>query len=187
MNVITTNKSNGYYIPYLEGNAGMTLLSLESGSNDDGYYLLPNGLDFVFPFYDIEYSSDIYVGTNSYITFGYGSTSLSASCNSPGRGIFFNTKDNSCDNLYFLKEKNRLRIRFEGYNATSGTPPYTFVWECSLWRNGNITLVTGDIENLEASFTGMTDDLGNCQQFSISPNKTFVFIKNGSFYNVITK
>ncbi len=188
MNIVVIAPNNSFYIPYLEGAAGMTLkTSPNSGSNDDGYFTLPDNIDFNFPFFDSFFrANQIFIGTNSYITFGYGTTEYTTfDCTSPGNGLFISSKDNRCENLYYLQLRDRLRLRFEGFNSSGGGAlPYDLIWECSLWNNGNITLVTGGV-NLTgfSSITNGTED--SCKSFIKQPNKTIIFIKENWGYQII--
>lgn len=93
------------------------------GSNDDGYWTL------ALPF-DIEYLgttySNIYVGTNSYVTFGSGSSVYAGiSVSTPNLPkIMLCAADNSVQRIYYGVEgttPNRTyRVRIEGNASTTG-------------------------------------------------------------------
>jgi hypothetical protein len=94
------------------------------GGQDDGYWTVP--LPFPVTFIGATYNS-IFVGTNTYITFGSGSvvySQLNAS-NPPFPKIMISCADNSCQRIYYGAEgtaPNRtFRIRWEGTASTSGT------------------------------------------------------------------
>lgn len=95
-----------------------------TGSQDDGYWAVP--LPFPITFIGTTYNS-IYVGTNSYITFGFGSPNYSQlnATNPPFPKIMISAADNSCQRMYYGAEgsaPNRtFRIRWEGTASTSGT------------------------------------------------------------------
>jgi hypothetical protein len=95
-----------------------------TGNNDDGFWTLtlPFNVEFIGLTTNI-----IYPGTNTYITFGGGSSNFSSlSFSNPAlRKIMISSADNSCQRLYYGTEgssPNRTyRIRYEGNAATSGT------------------------------------------------------------------
>ena len=94
------------------------------GTNDDGYWTLtlPFNIEFIGLTTNI-----VYPGTNTYITFGGGSTNYSALSfsNPPLRKIMMSCADNSCQRLYYGTEgsspSRTYRIRYEGNNNTTGT------------------------------------------------------------------
>jgi len=94
------------------------------GNNDDGYWTL--SLPFNISFNGTSYNT-IYVGTNTYITFGGGSTNyLSLSVSNPAfNKIMISSADNSAQRIYYGTEgssPNRTyRVRWEGNNSTTGT------------------------------------------------------------------
>lgn len=95
-----------------------------SGNNDDGFWTLtlPFNVEFIGLTTNI-----VYPGTNTYITFGGGSSAFSSlSFSNPAlRKIMISCADNSCQRLYYGTEgssPNRTyRIRYEGNDATTGT------------------------------------------------------------------
>lgn len=95
-----------------------------SGSQDDGFWTVP--LPFPVTFIGTTYNT-IYVGTNTYITFGGGSSNYSqlGATNPPFPKIMISCADNSCQRIYYGTEgtaPNRtFRIRWEGTASTSGT------------------------------------------------------------------
>ncbi len=95
-----------------------------TGGADDGYWTVP--LPFSVTFCGTTYNT-IYVGTNTYITFGGGSTAYSqlTGTNPPFPKIMISCADNSCQRIYYGVEgtaPNRTyRIRWEGTASTSGT------------------------------------------------------------------
>ena len=91
----------------------------------------------------------MYIGSNSYATFGGGSTQYSGlSASSPSFAkIFVGAADNSYQRLYYKQgfvsgSQNYYRIRFEGNSSTSGTVGTPgIVWEMTFFDsqlfNGN--------------------------------------------------
>lgn len=109
----------------LLGSASLTAsTTVSSGNNDDGYWSLV--LPFNISFNGTSYNT-IYVGTNTYITFGSGATvyaGISIS-NPPYPKIMISSSDNSCQRIYYGTEGSSpdrtYRVRYEGTAATSGT------------------------------------------------------------------
>jgi hypothetical protein len=95
-----------------------------TGNADDGYWTIP--LPFNISFAGSSYNT-IYVGTNTYITFGGGSNLYySLGLTTPAfPKIMISCADNSCQRIYYGTEgssPNRtFRVRYEGTNSTSGT------------------------------------------------------------------
>jgi len=95
-----------------------------AGNNDDGFWTLT--LPFNISYLGNSYST-VYVGTNSYITFGGGSTAYSnLSATTPNLPkIMWGATDNSVQRIYFGTEgsaPNRTyRVRIEGNAGLSGT------------------------------------------------------------------
>jgi hypothetical protein len=116
----TTGTSNITYNPY-----GLTgLASSTSNAGDDNFWTvnLPWNVNFLGTFY-----SQVFVGTNSYITFGAGSSAFSSlSGGNPAvPKIMIGAADNSGQRIWFgtvdTAPNRRFIIRFEGTAATSGT------------------------------------------------------------------
>jgi hypothetical protein len=95
-----------------------------SGTNDDGFWTLtlPFNVEFIGLTTNI-----VYPGTNTYITFGGGSSAFNGlSFSNPAfRKIIMSSADNSCQRIYYGTEgssPNRTyRIRWEGTASTGGT------------------------------------------------------------------
>ncbi len=63
--------------------AGHTeITSWTSGTADDGYFLVPD-IGFAFPFYGVDHQTDVYIGSNGYMTFGAGVTSTQSGTTIP--------------------------------------------------------------------------------------------------------
>ena len=112
-----------------------------SVSQDDNFSQITFPAGFTTTFNLVSYSS-VFIGSNTYITFGNGSSayaSLSAS-NPPFPGVHMCAKDNSWQLMMWKLENgdNNLRIRYEGNNTTSGTPRSpTIVYEAVFYRNSS--------------------------------------------------
>lgn len=141
---ITTDASSGTVTSItssLLGAASLTAsTSPSTGDNDDGYWTL--SLPFNINFAGTSYNT-IYVGTNTYITFGGGSVAFSSLglTNPAFPKIMISCKDNSCQRLYYGTEgssPNRTyRVRYEGHNFNAGgilgSP--TMVYEAIFYEN----------------------------------------------------
>lgn len=141
-----------------------------TGTNDDGYWTLtlPFNVEFVGLTTNV-----VYPGTNTYITFGGGSTNYSTlSFSNPAfRKIMISADDNSCQRLYYGTEgssPNRTyRIRYEGDNSTTGVLGSPgMVYETVFYENSpsqiDIHIGINDREGViggpEASFYDATHD-----------------------------
>ena len=112
---------------------------------DDGHYNL--SLPFVVEFLGLTYSN-VYVGSNSYLTFGAGSTQYSSlTYSSPSvPGIFINSGDRSFQKLYTKTNVDSFVIRYEGSVGTSnngGIPDPEIEWEITLFNNNVIDINIG--------------------------------------------
>lgn len=112
-----------------------------TGVEDDGYWRVP--LPFNITYLSTSYS-DVYIGTNTYITFGGGSTNYSGldATNPALPKIMISCADNSCQRIYYGTEgsvPNRtFRIRYEGTNSTVGTlGSPNMVYEVIFYENNN--------------------------------------------------
>lgn len=125
---ITTSGSSGTVTSITNSLLGAGSLTSSTvptvGNNDDGYWTL--NLPFSIQFVGLS-TNVIYPGTNTYITFGNGSTIYSGiSFSNPNLyKILISAADNSCQRLYYGAEgvaPNRTyRIRYEGNGSISGT------------------------------------------------------------------
>lgn len=126
---------------YLGGSTGLTESTIPTvGSQDDGYWTIT--LPFSVTFAGTSYST-VYVGSNSYLTFGGGSAVYSGlgQSNPPYPKIMVSSFDTSCQRVFYgvsgTAGSRRFRIRFEGhyrYNGgVVGSP--TMVWEVTFYEN----------------------------------------------------
>ena len=141
-NQITTSTGTATVVGIASSLFGGTGLSSSitpySGTNDDGYWLL--SLPFNITYNGISYAS-VNIGTNSYLTFGAGSSvysNLSAS-NPPVPKIMITAADNSAQRIYYgsvgSAPNRTYRVRWEGTNATGGTlGSPNMVWEATFYE-----------------------------------------------------
>jgi len=107
------------------------------------------------------------VGSNSYITFGFGSNfyySLSAS--RPGRGLIIQAADNSYQRVWAgVVSGSKMRVYWEGTSSTGGTPGFpNMVWETTFYSNNNIMVVVSLMGRSGAQY-GISDG----SQYVIQP------------------
>ena len=93
------------------------------GSNDDGYWTLD--LPFDITYLGVTYSQ-VFVGTNGYISFGGGSVSFTPSAsNPPYPKIMLGSGDTSVQRIYYgiqgIDGSRNFIIRVEGSSAVAGT------------------------------------------------------------------
>lgn len=143
---------------------------------DDFNYNLGD-IGFDFPFYDTTHRSAIFVGSNSYITFGFGSNNYnSLSASNPGKGILIAAADNGIIGGLYTRKDNpgtSFRIRFEGTNRSTNYPK-NIIWETTLYSNGNIKIITETIEQKAGAVSMITKGDGSSYQtsFTIGSNET---------------
>jgi hypothetical protein len=124
----------------LFGGAGLTAsTSPTQGNNDDGYWTL--SLPFNVTYNGTSYGS-VYLGTNSYLTFGGGSEAygLLDPSNPALPKIMISARDNSAQRIYYgvvgSAPNRTYRVRWEGTNSTSGTlGDPNMVWEATFYEN----------------------------------------------------
>ena len=94
---------------------------IQNASADDAYTIVPN---FPFTFYHSgKASANVYVGSNSYLTYGGGSNVFNtlSSSNPPLPKFFLGSADNSYQRVSYYIGTDYVRLRYEGTGATSGT------------------------------------------------------------------
>jgi hypothetical protein len=95
-----------------------------SGSNDDGFWQI--NLPFNVTYLSVDYTA-VYVGTNTYLTFGSGSANYSglSASNPPLPKIMISSADNSVQRIYHgvegIAPNRTYRVIVEGNANTSGT------------------------------------------------------------------
>lgn len=136
-------------IPYVEnGITGLTNLGAPTtigtggvDDNDDAHWQIPD-IGFPIQYLGGTYQSNIYVSSNSYITFGAGYTFLDVVEDSPFiRKIFLSAGDRNCESMYggvFGTAPNRTYIvRYEGYDGAYGgayEPSPNVIWEAKFYE-----------------------------------------------------
>jgi hypothetical protein len=125
-----------------EGRAG--LVSLFNQSFDDSFVNV--FLPFNFQFLGVNYGSradGVFVGSNSYITFGNGSSTFSSlgANNPPYPAIHIGSSDNSFQRVLVGGTSDKYRVRFEGTASSSGVVDSpNIVWEAIFYSNNSLLI-----------------------------------------------
>jgi len=152
---------------------------IQNASADDSFLSL--GSDLV-PFFGEDYQ--LYVGANSYITFGAGKTYYSSfSCTSLGPAVMIGAADNSYQRIYEFDLPGVIGCRYEGNDGTSGTVGDPgIVWEVLIFTGGLIQLIVGRHDRLSAAtgYNALTDGTEeNCISLTLTEGQSYVFEPDG--------
>ena len=122
-----------------QGRTGLT--TIVSALADDANITIGD-IGFDFPLYGALYRSNIFAGSNGYLTFGFGTNAYSSlSLTNPGRALMVMAADRSWLYVGVQQSTGSFRTRWEGQTGSStGT---SMVWEATLFANGVIQLVFG--------------------------------------------
>jgi hypothetical protein len=160
----------------LQGSASMT--NIQAFSVDDGSVGLGD-FGFDFRYYDGTFRTNVYIGSNSYITFGFGSSSYSAlSHTNPGRALHLGSRDVSYQNVYVQASANAFRVRYEGAQGTSGVS--TRLIEVTFFSDGAIMVVKQTPDN-SGLWTVTKGDGVAYTDFAPSTETSFVIVPNADF------
>lgn len=175
----------GNYITTKTTSTVFTLI--RTGYVDDANDLLPN-IGFDFPFYGTNYRSNIYVGTNSYVTFGFASSEYqNFSATNPGRGIYVAASDNGLASLggyYYNSQPGIFTIRYKGTNRLSGTSAVDIDWDVILFSSGNIRIIKRGMSVRSGAYNAITrGDNIKFTTFSPTANETLNFTYNSTTQN----
>ena len=165
-----------------QGSAALT--RIQQNLVNDGYVAVSDiGFDFFF-FLGTNYRYTLYVGSNSYVTFGFGSTvSYSLSATNPGRGLLIAAGDRSYTNVWAGQENDTFRIRFEGNTWAAGTPGTPIVWELTLFPDNVMQLVTGTIPTQPDGVSLLSNGAFGLT-YAIASNSSWVFQPSGATYTI---
>lgn len=160
----------------LAGSSGLSTVVGPSASVDDSSYKLT--LPFAFNFFGNDYGNDnnggVYVGTNSYVTFGFGSNAYNVTPTTPGHGVMVRATDNRIEALYAGSENGgeSFRVRYEGNNFSGTT---NIVWEMTFYASHNyIQLVTGALPVSGSTINGITDGTAMLPSYTFAANTSYV-------------
>jgi hypothetical protein len=147
----------------------------------DDDYGGPYGLTFTFPYYGNNYT-DIYVGSNGFVSFGAGSTSLSNQCTVPSTttpnnliAAMWDDLDpgDTSDYVYALVYPSSCPagdgtqtcavIQYDNYHHYPGGGAIAGTWEIILYEGGDILIQFQDVgsEAGSGSTTGIEDSTGD--------------------------
>lgn len=175
----------------LLGSANMLSSDLTNSFDDSN--IIIGDIGFNFPFYNSSFSGDlIYVNSNSYITFGYGSLAYSnLSRTNPGAGLFINPGARSYQAVYGIKNSNSFRIIYEGSQLSNSNLTYNVVWEVTLFNSGTIQLVISDFnigQGVAYTLSYLTQRNGTeFVDFVPATNSFYVFArKSSTLYEVVS-
>ncbi len=184
------------------GSAGMTQFIFSSEDDTFENRSIPFNLTFNNNTY-----SDIYFTSNTYLTFGsgtsqFGGVTLGPNASPSIPGIHFGTADNSWQRVYDISGTNVYRLRYEGSASTTGTVGSpNIVYEVTFFKQQNpsddiyVEIVFG-IHNRPSGVFGMTDgnassavytDFANDLSIPITPNNSYVLVLNpdGTFKQLL--
>jgi hypothetical protein len=139
--ITTSSVTVGTYTTIPNSILGTALMNLQTtptvGNNNDGYWNL--SLPFNIQYLGSAYST-IYVGTNSYLTFGNGSIAYTSFGFNlpPYPKIMISSANNSAQRLYYVSggsgSNRTYRIRFEGTASLTGSDVPNMVWEMTFYE-----------------------------------------------------
>ena len=152
-------------------------------SYDDAYTIVQN-IPFTF-YHSGVASSNVYVESNSYLTYGAGSNNFSGlAANNPALPKFFlGAADNSYQRVsYVFSGTNYVRIRYEGTASTSGTVGApNIVYEVTHFNpalfggNNVIEVLVGKHARVSGGLFGSANNTTYYVSGTIAANQSYVF------------
>jgi hypothetical protein len=142
-------------------------------------------LPFAFNFLGRNYNGSVFVGANSYVTFGGGSTAWSGfgSRNPPFPTIFIGARDNAMSSLFVGPDALGWRVRYEGWSLPSLVSthkcmpdfPPTIVWELTILRDHTLQLCTGFLMQNITGVSAVSDGVSDAyvQKFILTPSTSY--------------
>lgn len=160
----------------LQGRLGLAAIS--TAQTDDSTFPVGD-IGFGFELGGQVFKSDIQVGSNSYVTFGYGSVARADfTPGVPGRALTIAPGDRSSKAIYAGAVTDGFRIRFEGATGTSGATPLTQVWELTLYKDNSMVLVTGALPTNVPSM--LSDGVASLVGFTPVAGRAYLFQKDAA-------
>lgn len=156
---------------------------IQNASGDDSFKSVP--LPFSVKMFGTSYNS-VYVGSNSYITFGGGSSSFSGlSASNPAYNkIIFGGSDNSYQRVSYYSTSKYVRIRYEGTASSSGTVGSpNIVVELTIF-NPEYTINNSTVIEMLVGNHGRTSGVSNISNaagtisvpYTLTPSTSYVFL-----------
>jgi hypothetical protein len=135
---------------------------------------------FSFQFLGIDYGArmdGVYVGSNSYITFGNGSSAFSglSASNPPFPAIHIGSADNSWQRLLVGGNTEKYKIRFEGSASSGGiVDSPTIVWEATFYSNNTLLIAVAQHGRAGATLF-VTNGANEIASLPLSANTSYFF------------
>jgi hypothetical protein len=159
----------------LKGGDGLNVIF--SGSEDDRSFNI--NLPFDFRWLSKTFNGDVFVGSNSYVTFGGQSASHeSLTGNNPNfPTLFIGSADNSLQRLMSGYDSRGWRVRFEGNPGVSGSiGNVSIVWELLIKSSGGLELCTGEFVTRPSSISAFSDGVQSfVEKYVLKPNSFYKF------------
>jgi hypothetical protein len=173
----------------LLGSTGLTQIVFNS--EDDSFRELDD-LPFDFYFFGTNYKNSIYMGSNTYFTFGFGSGNFSGlSASNPGRAIHIGSADNSWQRVWAgfveINGSQGYRIRYEGTNSTVGTPGSpNIVIETTFFEGQKINVTLG-VHARTNGQAGITDGSSYQPTFTLTQNTSYAMFSDATGNNWVVE
>ncbi len=163
---------------------GSTSDMIDLGScQDNATYAIR--LPFAFKFLDRTYNGDVFVSSNSYVTFG-GSSDTAAALGPRIPAfptLFIGGRDNAVRKLLAGPDPKGWRVRYEGWslvslvNVHSCDPKFetSIIWELLFLYDGSMELCTSRTQNAELGISAVSDGISGdfVQKFPLKPSTLF--------------
>jgi len=142
-------------IALTQGRTGLT--AIFTGLVDDGSTVLGD-IGFDFPLYGALYRSNIFAGSNGFLTFGFGSSAYSAlSRTVPGRALMVIAADHNYVYVGVKAGIGSFRVRWEGQYLRSASVTAVLIWEATFFSNGVIQLALDVLpQNITTTVSSLT-------------------------------
>lgn len=165
----------------LNGRTGLTQI-IDAQYDDSNVNV--GDLGFAFNFFGSSYQNNVFLGSNSYVTFGFGSSAYSGlSASNPGRGVLLAAADRSYRRVFVgpVNGGDGYCIRFEGGSSTGDWNDN--IWEVTLYKTGVIGIVTATVPT--GGTTGITDGSSFKGSWTHASNKAFICTPSGADFVVV--
>jgi hypothetical protein len=177
----------------LENFVSTSSLSLQiNQSFDDSFIELPD-LPFDFYFLGTNYKNSIFLGSNTYLTFGQGSSNYSGlSASNPFLPkIHLGSADHSYQRVYWqqvvINGQDALVVRYEGTNSTGGTPGSpNIVMQITFFPNQRMTVTFGSHAGRFGQ-RGIASASSYVTTFTLDQNTSYAFSSDATGYNWVVE
>lgn len=164
---------------------------LQNVSLDDGFLIVPFPASFTF-YHSGKATSNVYVSTNAYLTYGSGSNVYNAlsSSNPALPKYFLGASDNSYQRVSYIHySTDYVRIRYEGNGGTTGTVGNPgIVYEAThfnptVFGGNNVIEVLVGKHNRTAGLFGAANTTTYSVSSTIAANQSYVFVGSATGNN----